>query len=804
MFKNLTPIVVLLLFVFSATAQSIENYVADQPNGQIQKLYLHTDREFYFWGDTLWFSAYLVNGQNHTYFADSLNMHVELIDKEGEIVRKELLMVVNGFSKGYLSFNDNTLEEGNYLLRAYTDFMQVQQPENLFNKTITISAVKNKFPEDKAEDIGSKVYIDFLPEGGILLNEKINRVAFKAYNRLGKSVDVKGTLFTMSGKKVADIESSFQGLGVLFFKSQAGEKYKIELDDDRQVSLNIPEVSEIGSKLALSLVKKNGIQLRVESTEADDRPAYLVCMHRGMVNNYIEIPGSEKDKLVDLKNDVLSTGINRLVLVNSDLQPVSERLYFKTTQDEFVNIEVSPNKEEYSTREEIELDLKSETKLTKGELARVSMTVINKDLLLKNGNAQTIQSYLLLDSELNGPVDNAAAFFKDSENIESAEKLDLLMLTSGWSSYSWNNLKSVEEMPEIAGAGLQFKGKVRKLVTQKPFADTDVLLNIIGKEGSVLFNGKTNETGDFLFDNVEYFDTALVIIQGLNNKDKRYTNLELAYPGQETFEVSEKELDHLGDREIVSVGMYRQKYQNELKLSEFYPDRNTRILEEIKVVRSKSEFDDGHYRPYPSPSHSIQVEDWHSSYVDVFQFIKGRFPNVWVTGDHVRMRGTGSIYASTEPLYLLDGFTVQKDVIKNIPMVQIDKVEVIKGPFAAILGMNGANGVISILTRTEVSDNYTNQLIAGTFVKRINGFQKYREFYSPRYTVASDSEIPDYRQTLYWNPAMLVDDKSQNVSFFSCDNLANYKIFVEGITTTGKICIGEADFVVNKRNLESF
>nr|WP_319511271.1 hypothetical protein [uncultured Draconibacterium sp.] len=48
MFKNLTLIAFVLLFVHSAKAQSIENYFADQTNQLQQKLYLNTDRELYF------------------------------------------------------------------------------------------------------------------------------------------------------------------------------------------------------------------------------------------------------------------------------------------------------------------------------------------------------------------------------------------------------------------------------------------------------------------------------------------------------------------------------------------------------------------------------------------------------------------------------------------------------------------------------------------------------------------------------------------------------------------------------------
>lgn len=48
------------------------------------KLYLHTDRDYYFLGDTIWFKSYYLDGQTHRLLPGIYNMHAELIDKKGE------------------------------------------------------------------------------------------------------------------------------------------------------------------------------------------------------------------------------------------------------------------------------------------------------------------------------------------------------------------------------------------------------------------------------------------------------------------------------------------------------------------------------------------------------------------------------------------------------------------------------------------------------------------------------------------------------------------------------------------------
>ena len=73
----------------------------------------------------------------------------------------------------------------------------------------------------------------------------------------------------------------------------------------------------------------------------------------------------------------------------------------------------------------------------------------------------------------------------------------------------------------------------------------------------------------------------------------------------------------------------------------------------------------------------------------------------------------------------------------------------------------------------------------------------YLEFYSPKYTLENiNSEKPDHRITLYWNPNLITKEGKASISFFTSDDISKYKISVEGLTNEGKICIGTYDFKV--------
>ena len=61
-----------------------------------EKAYLHTDRDVYAMGDTLWFKAYLVNGQDNKPSVSSGNLYVELIAPDSaRIVLREIIRMDN-------------------------------------------------------------------------------------------------------------------------------------------------------------------------------------------------------------------------------------------------------------------------------------------------------------------------------------------------------------------------------------------------------------------------------------------------------------------------------------------------------------------------------------------------------------------------------------------------------------------------------------------------------------------------------------------------------------------------------------
>ena len=93
-----------------------------------------------------------------------------------------------------------------------------------------------------------------------------------------------------------------------------------------------------------------------------------------------------------------------------------------------------------------------------------------------------------------------------------------------------------------------------------------------------------------------------------------------------------------------------------------------------------------------------------TKYNDIFEMIRGRVPGVTVgqasAGQmpSIVIRGIGTNSGQTQPLFIVDG--VQTDNIASINPDDVDEIDIIKDGTSAIYGMQGANGVIIITTKT--------------------------------------------------------------------------------------------------------
>ena len=117
-----------------------------------EQIYLHTDKPYYYPGETIWFKGY-VNYATPAW-RDSLSrtVHVELVDRTAQsIVMSKTLEIVNGSFDNDLQLPD-TLAGRMYYLRAYANFNRNYGDDNLYVKPLPILNIIDKVNPNKTKE----------------------------------------------------------------------------------------------------------------------------------------------------------------------------------------------------------------------------------------------------------------------------------------------------------------------------------------------------------------------------------------------------------------------------------------------------------------------------------------------------------------------------------------------------------------------------------------------------------------------------------------------------------------------------
>ncbi|MDX8337543.1 hypothetical protein SLH46_00020 [Draconibacterium sp. IB214405] len=791
-----------LLFTQSLNAQSELDFVDADKCPIFQKLYVQTDREIYFLGDTIWLSAYLLDAKTHIPVKNDQNLYVDLIDSTGAIVKSEIFPVCNGFGEGNIPIVDSVLT-GDLVFRAYTNYLRNFGDDSYFYKSLTIERTKNSFEIDgdlQEVDNSSEVepIVRFFPEGGILLEHTPNVIGVKITGENGESINTNGLVLNEDKKTVALFETNYKGLGKFDFYPNSGEKYTVVLNAFPRLKVGFWEPEKEGIKLQLYNNSEDLLHVGILSNSKNYlREKYtLACINRGEVIFYKKVKPTQNDYSVKIEKTKFGAGINRLVLLNEDLNPVSERLYFNNNI-ETNTIRLPLQDKVCSNRSLINFQLFADEQFL-SDSARLSVAVVNENSLNAFGESQTLLSRLYLDAELIGRIESPADYFNDDGEISAEQKLDLLMLTHGWSNYIWNKIADLDEEEFVypVTAGFNIGGYVTNLWNKKRMPESEVILMV---QNDSLFSSweTTDAEGRFVFQHINLADSAAVTLQARKSSESENTRVTLEPLTTISAAFNPNKFKQYSERNKIPLELYRQNYYASLAEKEFEPEKNVIMIDEVEVSANAPVQEEIKFTQiYSKPDYSITpVEgDFMANNLQALLFEKAPI----FFGNSMPL----SMSAGTKPLIYVDGSLYEDPTFPfpPLPVASIDRVDIIdrKNPTGmALLGARGSNGAIFIYTKKGGQDEVREKFLKGVIKQKIKGFSKYREFYSPTYTAENrNSEKPDNRTTLYWNPSVKLTNGAANISFFTSDDIARYIVLVEGITINGVVCIGRTDFEV--------
>lgn len=134
---------IFLFFSFSSLSAQNEDHFVQQleetkSHNPTEKMYLHTDRANYSAGETIWIKSYTtVEVENHLSLWSKIG-YIELIDPTDRIIADRKIIISMGIGIADILLTD-TLTEGVYRLRAYTNWMRNYDQDYFFEKLITVT-----------------------------------------------------------------------------------------------------------------------------------------------------------------------------------------------------------------------------------------------------------------------------------------------------------------------------------------------------------------------------------------------------------------------------------------------------------------------------------------------------------------------------------------------------------------------------------------------------------------------------------------------------------------------------------------
>lgn len=483
--KNFLIFVFLMLsvVVYADSIDSLYDALRNRPQIQ-ERFYIQTDNNCYFVGDTLWYKAFALRADSLVATNLSKLLYVELLTPDGYLVARNRHVISSDGTTNGQFFLEDSLYSGYYEIRAYTkwqlnfnetihphsNFRQhnlfynkelreayFRQPEGLYSRVLPIYEKpltagdygdKRIIPRPK-----QRVYVDkpelkvtFYPEGGQLVQGLDSRIAFEVTDNDGKGLDLTGIF---DNNQV--IRSNKEGRGV-FDYSSAKQYGKVRFSyNGKDVSFRLPDVSPSGGIINYDHKQRT---VRISSHGVDMGAMSISC--RGVLYHFDRLSGN--NALIELSSLSLPSGINEVVVYDTNAQPLASRLFFVNNNDrerlmecKVSTTEVLNDTAKVAPYSPVSLDIKGNMPHTFCVSVRDNNV---EELSYDDGN---IMTDFLLTGELKGFVANPAQYFpRKEENIEEAsKKLDLLMMVQGWRRY-----KRIDKLRYLPERNLTYQGVV--------------------------------------------------------------------------------------------------------------------------------------------------------------------------------------------------------------------------------------------------------------------------------------------------------------------------------------------------------
>ncbi|TZF85674.1 TonB-dependent receptor plug domain-containing protein (plasmid) [Pedobacter sp. BS3] len=278
-----------------------------------EKIHLQFDKPYYTIGDNIWFKAYVLNAENNQLSNFSKIIYVDLINDKDSVKQSLRLPVIAGLSWGDFSLPD-TLREGNYRVRAYTNWMRNFGDEYFFDKTIQIgnslsntvvTDVKYTFSkEGEKEKVDADILYKDMDGNPLMLKDVTYSVQLDARNiERGKAkTDINGhVIISFVNSQPFVLKSGTINTTIKVNDQQTVTKILPVKQTSKDVDVQFfPEsgqmVNGIPSRVAFKAISDAGLGVDISGYVADNNNEKITdfkSAHAGM-GNFVIVPEEGK------------------------------------------------------------------------------------------------------------------------------------------------------------------------------------------------------------------------------------------------------------------------------------------------------------------------------------------------------------------------------------------------------------------------------------------------------------------------------------------------------------------------------
>ncbi len=757
------------------------------------------------------------------------DLEVYLMNDQKRVMRADLQTTLNGIIETQIPLGDNKIT-GNY------SFYIIDKKDKARKAMIPILL----------QDI-DEVDLQFMPEGGHMINGIYGKVAFKAIGAdgIGRNINLK--IINTKNEVLAETSALHKGMGSFYLLTQKDEKYTaIYTLNGKEQRESLPIAKEEGTTLRIDhLSKPDSLLIYVKASESKRVDEHYSLVVQAADENVMSLSISLKNGFTNLKLSKADfpDGIIHFTLFSPAQLPLNERQVFINSKQK-INLDLKTSEKNYSPRDSIAVELAATKEDGSPLSGTFAISVTDNTQVKQSAKEDNILSYFLLQSNVKGNIEEASWYF-DNEEASTLLALDYLLLTQAWVGYKWDEILTPTEAPKFkAEKDNLIEGKLTGLLN-KPAPNIKLTLLSMGKDFFVIDTISNNE-GKFVFKDLPLIDSASYSIKIKNAKGKTaaasifvdefkaakdnfsispikpwYVNADStllnyyknAEKQKKPIDPAQLKLEGTQLKEVEIKGQLREKNFIEktgwdakffMKISEEELKKMPRktlldlLKEKIPNFNVGSFYADGCFgtaayevdgKRYPPPSrprtHSFS------------NFMIGQLIISHVMIDKVN---THLVATGIDDQYNANTNNVSKTAIE--PDVFFTN--------SYIFSTLSAEDIIDI-TIYKGCNNYfldiTTRSGKGPWIAPSKGVYVYRplplympkDFYSPKYAVDKSAATPDLRSTIFWDANVVTDENGKaKLSFYAADLPGSYTIKVEGTDLFGRF--GYQKSTINIKN----